>query len=459
MDTAAQPAPEQRPPADDPLWYKDAVIYELHIKAFFDANGDGLGDFEGLIAKLDHVRDLGVNTIWLLPFYPSPFRDDGYDVADFMNVHPAYGSVADVARLVREARARGLRVITELVVNHTSDAHPWFQAARRAPKGSPERDFYVWSDDPGRYAGTRIIFTDTETSNWTWDEVAGQYFWHRFFSHQPDLNFDNPKVREAVFGIMEFWLDQGVDGFRLDAIPYLVEREGTNNENLRETHEVIKELRRRLDAKYPNKLLLAEANMWPEDVREYFGDDDECHMAYHFPLMPRMYMAIAQGRPFSDHRHHGARRRKSRGQLPMGDLPAQPRRADAGNGDETKERDYHLEHLRVRQARPHQPRHPTAPGAADGHATAERVELMNGLLLSMPGSAGPVLRRRDRHGRQYLSSATATACARPCSGAATATAASRVPTRSACSCRPSRTRSTGSRPSTSRRSRVTTRRC
>lgn len=279
---------------DDPHWYKDAVIYELHIKAFRDSNGDGLGDFAGLTEKLDHVRDLGVNTIWLLPFYPSPLRDDGYDVADFMGVNPAYGTVADVERLVEEAHRRGLRVITELVVNHTSDQHPWFQAARRAPKGSPERDFYVWSDDPKRYAGTRIIFTDTEKSNWSWDEVAQQYFWHRFFSHQPDLNFDNPAVREAVFGVMEFWLERGVDGFRLDAIPYLVEREGTSNENLRETHEVIKELRRRLDAKYPNRLLLAEANMWPEDVREYFGEDDECHMAYHFPLMPRMYMAIAQ---------------------------------------------------------------------------------------------------------------------------------------------------------------------
>jgi maltose alpha-D-glucosyltransferase/alpha-amylase len=279
---------------DDPHWYKDAVIYELHIKAFRDSNGDGLGDFAGLTEKLDHVRDLGVNTIWLLPFYPSPLRDDGYDVADFMGVNPAYGTVADVERLVEEAHRRGLRVITELVVNHTSDQHPWFQAARRAPKGSPERDFYVWSDDPKKYAGTRIIFTDTEKSNWSWDEVAQQYYWHRFFSHQPDLNFDNPAVREAVFGVMEFWLERGVDGFRLDAIPYLIEREGTSNENLRETHEVIKELRRRLDAKYPNRLLLAEANMWPEDVREYFGEDDECHMAYHFPLMPRMYMAIAQ---------------------------------------------------------------------------------------------------------------------------------------------------------------------
>ena len=298
MKSETLPPPEALPaetgPAEDPHWYKDAVIYELHIKAFADSTGDGIGDFRGLIEKLDYVRDLGVNTIWLLPFYPSPFRDDGYDVADFLAVHPAYGQTDDVARLVQEAHRRGLRVITELVLNHTSDQHPLFQAARRAPKGSPERDFYVWSDDPKRYAGTRIIFTDTEKSNWTWDEVAGQYFWHRFFSHQPDLNYDNPLVREAVFAIMEFWLDKGVDGFRLDAIPYLIEREGTSNENLRETHEVIKELRRRLDTKYRNKLLLAEANMWPEDVREYFGEDDECHMAYHFPLMPRMYLAIAQ---------------------------------------------------------------------------------------------------------------------------------------------------------------------
>ena len=284
------------PPAEltsDPLWYKDAVIYELHIKAYADANGDGVGDFRGLTERLDHVQSLGVNTIWLLPFYPSPLRDDGYDVADYENVHPSYGTLDDFRAFVVEAHRRGLRVITELVMNHTSDQHPWFQAARQAPKGSPERAFYVWSDDPTLYSGTRIIFTDTEKSNWTYDEVAGQYFWHRFFSHQPDLNFDNPAVLSAVLKAMEFWLAMGVDGFRLDAIPYLIERDGTSNENLRETHGVIKEIRRRLEAKYPGRLLLAEANMWPEDVREYFGDGDECQMAYHFPLMPRMYMAIA----------------------------------------------------------------------------------------------------------------------------------------------------------------------
>jgi len=277
----------------DRLWYKDAIIYQLHIKAFFDSNDDGIGDFRGLTDKLDYIKDLGVNTIWLLPFYPSPLRDDGYDVADYRNVNPLYGTLEDFQRFVAEAHRRELRVITELVVNHTSDQHPWFQAARRAPKGSKERNFYVWSDTPEKYKGTRIIFTDTERSNWAWDELAQQYYWHRFFSHQPDLNFDNPDVLEAVYGVMRFWLDIGVDGFRLDAIPYLCEREGTNNENLPETHAVLKQLRAMIDASYPNVLLLAEANQWPEDVREYFGNGDECHMAYHFPLMPRMYMAIA----------------------------------------------------------------------------------------------------------------------------------------------------------------------
>lgn len=280
--------------AGDALWYKDAVVYQLHVKAFHDSNEDGIGDFAGLTAKLDYVRDLGANTIWLLPFYPSPLRDDGYDVADYTNVHPAYGTRSDFRAFVREAHRRGLRVVTELVVNHTSDQHPWFQAARRAPRGSRKRDFYVWSDDAGKYAGTRIIFTDTEKSNWHWDDLAQQHYWHRFFSHQPDLNFDNPSVLKAIFRVMRYWLDAGVDGFRLDAIPYLVEREGTSNENLPETHEVLRRLRARLDATYPGRMLLAEANQWPEDVQEYFGLGDECHMAYHFPLMPRMYMAIAQ---------------------------------------------------------------------------------------------------------------------------------------------------------------------
>jgi maltose alpha-D-glucosyltransferase/alpha-amylase len=279
---------------EDPLWYKDAVIYQLHVKAFYDSNDDGIGDFRGLTQKLEYIRDLGVNAIWLLPFYPSPQKDDGYDVADYRNIHPNYGTRADFRQFLREAHRLGLKVITELVVNHTSDQHPWFQAARRAPRGSSKRDFYVWTDDPAKYKETRIIFTDTETSNWAYDDIAKQYYWHRFFSHQPDLNFDNPSVLKAVVRTMRFWLDMGVDGFRLDAIPYLVERGGTNNENLPETHEVIKRIRAALESSHSNKLLLAEANQWPEDVREYFGNGDECHMAYHFPLMPRMYMAIAQ---------------------------------------------------------------------------------------------------------------------------------------------------------------------
>lgn len=279
--------------ADDPLWYKDAIIYQVHVKSFFDANNDGVGDFPGLIAKLDYIAELGVDTIWLLPFYPSPRRDDGYDIADYRNVHPDYGTLADVRRFIREAHARGIRVIAELVINHTSDQHPWFQRARRAKPGSVHRDYYVWSDTDTKYAGTRIIFIDTETSNWTHDPVAGQYYWHRFYTHQPDLNFDNPAVVREVLQVMRFWLDLGIDGLRLDAVPYLVEREGTSNENLPETHAILKRIRATIDAEYPNRMLLAEANQWPEDVQEYFGDEDECHMAFHFPLMPRIYMSIA----------------------------------------------------------------------------------------------------------------------------------------------------------------------
>jgi maltose alpha-D-glucosyltransferase/alpha-amylase len=275
-------------------WYKDAIIYELHIKAFSDANGDGIGDLGGLIDKLDYLQDLGVTAIWLLPFFPSPFRDDGYDISDYRGIHPAYGDLREFRRFVRAAHGRGMRVIIELVVNHTSDQHPWFQRARTAKPGSVFRDFYVWSDTGEKYKDTRIIFTDTEKSNWTWDPVAAAFYWHRFFSHQPDLNFDNPQVVQAVLHTMNFWLDLGVDGFRLDAIPYLREREGTTNENLPETHALIRYLRTALDRRYQGKVLLAEANQWPEDVKDYFGEGQECHMAFHFPLMPRMYMAIAR---------------------------------------------------------------------------------------------------------------------------------------------------------------------
>lgn len=278
----------------DSLWYKDAIIYELHVKAFFDSNGDGLGDFRGLIQKLDYLQDLGITAIWLLPFYPSPLRDDGYDISDYRGIHPDYGTLRDFRNFIREAHQRGMKVITELVVNHTSDQHPWFQAARRAKAGSARRNFYVWSDTDTKFPETRIIFTDSESSNWAWDPVAGAYYWHRFFSHQPDLNLNNPRVVEAVCRVMRFWFDMGVDGMRLDAVPYLCVREGTNNENLPETHAVLKEFRRQLDLNFDNRLLLAEANQWPEDVRPYFGDGDECHMAFHFPLMPRIFMAIAQ---------------------------------------------------------------------------------------------------------------------------------------------------------------------
>ena len=282
----------QQPP--EPLWYKDAIIYELHVRTFYDSNGDGIGDFPGLIDKLPYLRDLGVTTLWLLPFYPSPLRDDGYDIADYRNVHPDYGTLHDFKVFVHKAHAYGLKVITELVINHTSDQHPWFQAARRAGPESRKRNYYVWSDTDTKYAGTRVIFLDTEKSNWAWDPVAGAYYWHRFFSHQPDLNFANPQVLKAIFRTMRFWLDIGVDGLRLDAIPYLCEREGTINENLPETHVVLKEMRRLLDQSYEGRMFLAEANQWPADVRPYFGDEDECHMAFHFPLMPRIFMALRQ---------------------------------------------------------------------------------------------------------------------------------------------------------------------
>ena len=276
----------------DPLWYKDAIIYELHIRAFKDSNGDGIGDLNGLTEQLDYLHDLGITAIWLLPFYPSPLRDGGYDIADYTGIHPSYGTLRDFAKLMREAHRRGLKVITELVLNHTSNEHPWFQRARRAPPGSKWRNFYVWSDTQDRYTDTRIIFKDFETSNWAWDHVAKSYYWHRFYSHQPDLNFDNPDVQQAVMEVVDFWMETGVDGLRLDAVPYLFERDGTSCENLPETHEFLKKLRAHIDAKYKGRMLLAEANQWPADAAAYFGAGDECHMNFHFPLMPRMFMAV-----------------------------------------------------------------------------------------------------------------------------------------------------------------------
>ncbi len=276
----------------DPLWFKDAIIYELPVKSFCDGNGDGIGDFQGLHGKLDYLQNLGVTCLWLLPFFPSPLKDDGYDIADYVNVHPAYGSLDDFKVFLQAAHARGLLVVIELVLNHTSDQHPWFQRARLASPGSPERDYYVWSDTYQRYQEARIIFVDTEQSNWTWDPVAQAYYWHRFFHHQPDLNYDNPAVVREMLSVLDFWLDLGVDGFRVDAVPYLVERDGTSCENLPETHAILKTVRAHIDARAPGRMLLAEANQLPADVRAYFGDGDECHMAYHFPLMPRIFMAV-----------------------------------------------------------------------------------------------------------------------------------------------------------------------
>ena len=275
----------------DAPWYKNAVIYQVHVRAFYDSNGDGIGDFEGLAQKLDYLRELGIDAIWLMPFFPSPLRDDGYDISDYTSVHPNYGTLDDFKKFLAAAHERKIRVIVEMVLNHTSDQHPWFQESRSS-QDNPRRDWYVWSETDTRYRGARIIFLDTEMSNWAWDPISKAYYWHRFFSHQPDLNYDNPTVREQMWSVMKFWLELGIDGFRLDAVPYLVEREGTSCENLPETHAIIKELRLRLDREFPGRMFLAEANQWPADLRPYFGDGDEFHMAFHFPLMPRMFMGV-----------------------------------------------------------------------------------------------------------------------------------------------------------------------
>jgi maltose alpha-D-glucosyltransferase/alpha-amylase len=378
---------------DDPLWYKDAIIYQTHVKAYFDSNGDGVGDFHGLTEKLDYIADLGVNTIWLLPFFPSPMRDDGYDIADYRNIYPDYGTRRDFRDFVRAAHRRGIRVIIELVINHTSDQHPWFQAARRAPAGSRKRAFYVWSEHDHKFPETRIIFTDTESSNWAWEPVAQQYYWHRFFSHQPDLNHNNPQVVRAVIRVMRFWLDMGVDGLRLDAIPYLCVRGGTNNENLPETHAVIRQMRAVVDANYRNRMFLAEANQWPEDVQAYFGHGDECHMAYHFPLMPRIYMAVAQ-----EDRHPVVEIMEQTPEIPGNCQWAVFLR----NHDELtlemvtdRERDYMY---RVYAAEPRMRvnvgiRRRLAPLMDND---PDRVKLLNSLLLSMPGS--PIIYYGDEIG-------------------------------------------------------------
>jgi maltose alpha-D-glucosyltransferase/alpha-amylase len=379
----------------EPFWYKDAIIYQLHVRAYYDSDDSGGGDFRGLAAKLDYIRDLGTTAIWILPFYPSPLRDDGYDIADYTSVHPAYGTLADFRHFLREAHARGLKVITELVLNHTSDQHPWFQRARRAKPGSSHRDFYVWSETIDRYRDTRIIFKDFETANWTWDERAGAYYWHRFYSHQPDLNFDNPAGLKAVVKVMDFWLDMGVDGLRLDAVPYLVEREGTSCENLPETHAILKTLRAHVDAKYDTRVLVAEANQWPEDAVAYFGGDhgDECHMAFHFPVMPRMFMAL-----------------RMEDRYPLIDILSQtPPIPDTAqwaiflrNHDELtlemvtdEERDYmYRVYAEDAQARINLGiRRRLAPLLGNDR---RRIELMNALLLSLPGT--PVVYYGDEIG-------------------------------------------------------------
>jgi len=378
---------------NNPQWYKDAIIYELHVRAFADSNGDGMGDFPGLTAKLDYLQDLGITAIWLLPFCPSPWKDDGYDISDFTGVHPAYGTLKDFQMFLREAHRRNLRVITELVFNHTSDQHEWFQRSRRAPAGSSLRDYYVWSDTPEKYQGARIIFTDFETSNWTYDPVAKAYYWHRFYSHQPDLNYDNPAVRRAMLRILDFWANLGVDGFRLDAVPYLFERDGTNCENLPETHAYLKEVRAHLDRTHKDKMLLSEANMWPEDAIQYMGNADECHMNFHFPLMPRLFMAnrLEDRFPIIDI---------------MKQTPAIPESCQWAlflrNHDELtlemvtdEERDYmYRTYADDRKARINVGiRRRLAPLLADNR---RKIELMNALLLSLPGT--PVIYYGDEIG-------------------------------------------------------------
>jgi maltose alpha-D-glucosyltransferase/alpha-amylase len=367
---------------DDPLWYKDAVFYEVYVRGFYDSNADGIGDFRGLTEKLDYLEWLGVNCLWLLPMYPSPLRDGGYDISDYNDILPEYGTLDDFKQFLNAAHERGIRVITDLVLNHTSDQHPWFQEARRSPD-SPKRDWYVWNDTDQKYTDARIIFLDTERSNWTWDEQAGAFYWHRFFRHQPDLNYENPEVRQAVLDVVAFWLEMGIDGFRLDAVPYLYEGHGSNCENLPETHAFLKQLRKFVDDRFPNRLLLAEANQWPEDVVDYFGDGDECQMCYHFPIMPRMFIALQQ-----------------ENSLPLIEIMSRTPDIPAGaqwgmflrNHDELtlemvtdEERDYlYNEYAKLPRMRLNLGiRRRLAPLLDNGH---RRIELLHALLFSLPGS-------------------------------------------------------------------------
>jgi maltose alpha-D-glucosyltransferase/alpha-amylase len=393
----------------DPLWFKRAVFYEIHIRGFFDGNGDGSGDLRGLTEKLEYLKWLGIDCVWLLPMYPSPLKDGGYDIADFLAIHPDYGIVDDFRRFVDQAHQLGMRVIADFVMNHTSSDHPWFQESRSSPD-SPKRDWYVWSDTDARYADARIIFTDTEVSNWTWDPVAGAYYWHRFFHHQPDLNYDNPDVREAMLDALRFWLDLGLDGFRLDAVPYLYERDGTNCENLPETHAFLRRVRSHIDDSHPDTVLLAEANQWPADVVEYFGAGDECHMAFHFPVMPRMFMALRreEARPIYEI---------------LAQTPAIPENCQWGlflrNHDEL-----------------------TLEMVADEERGSRRCSTTGATRSSSctpsfsPCPAARCSTTATRSAWATTSTwAIATACARPCTGRAIATPASRAPTSPSSTCR------------------------
>ena len=391
--SSSTPAQERRGGPADPEWYRDAIIYELHVRSFQDSNGDGIGDFPGLIRRLQYLHDLGATALWLLPFYPSPLRDDGYDIAEFKGVHPDYGSMDDFRRFLDEAHSLGLRVISELVINHTSDEHPWFQRARTAPAGSPHRNFYVWSDSPEKYGGARIIFEDFERSNWTWDPIARSYYWHRFYSHQPDLNYDNPAVVDCIEDVLDFWFEMGVDGMRLDAVPYLVEREGTQSENLRPTHDILRRLRRHVDERFANRMFIAEANQWPDDAAAYFGESDESHMVFNFPLMPRLFMAIRQ-----------------EDRLPIVDILAQTPDAPPGcqwalflrNHDEltlemvTEEERQFMYHVYATEPEARLNlgiRRRLAPLVGNDR---RRIELINALLFSLPGT--PVVYYGDEIG-------------------------------------------------------------
>jgi maltose alpha-D-glucosyltransferase / alpha-amylase len=403
VDIATEPdtrqAPVLRVPAsatqrwDDPFWYRWAIIYQLHVRSFFDSNGDGVGDFRGLTSKLDYIQQLGATAVWLLPFYPSPLKDDGYDVSDYRNVHSSYGTLRDFKTFLREAHHRGLRVIIELVLNHTSDQHPWFQRARNSPAGSRWRNFYVWSDRVDRYRDARVIFKDYESSNWTWDPAAGAYYWHRFYHHQPDLNFDNPEVVKAILQVLDHWLRMGVDGVRLNGVAYLFEREGTDCENLPETHQLLKHLRHHVDSRYRGRALLADANQWPEDAVAYFGNGDECHAAFHFPLMPRLFMAaqMEDRAPIAD----------ALQQTPAGPPGSQwvlfLRNHDELTLEMVTEEErtaMYRYYARDQQARVHRGiRRRLAPLMANDR---RKIELLNGLLMSLPGT--PVVYYGDEIG-------------------------------------------------------------